>query len=968
MLDELADSSGDTFSDLGSMIRKRGTGEAHRRPVALRPVSAEEASRIRQREEAAKLYAQLQAVNKFREKVRKVESEVASLTPFSHLVSEFFDAKYFALDYELFRCARFSGDLGREFRLLKFSREVANIGLRVSAFSDAFRELVHELNEEFIRPRVSARKKVDRLLNSAHLAEKKYRNLQDLFLTIHTRGRLMSQILESLANDRGVPSERRETYRALRVKQIDVDRTLVKAGHYFRTFYLIRKELEGPFGASSLTRLLSQYAHVPPDMRARSKTWAPSIKALIGPNINQRKYAPSYIMRRFYMRRLSKSYSARDPRLNIFWRQLDALAPFELNWVASNYMSNEIMYLFMTLRYPSPGLWSNLDFKARRKHAYDLKSLQKAFDYTRGDIAAELHWLRRLNWLRLKSETKIHNLGGTAFTVRRGLFTPVAPLSQDLSRFDDYIFKTSEYITQTMVLQVITENHMKKWWTPMKVASDRAELHEEEELDDDGKEDDVERQTQSELLPLGAESEPQNNDTSSMKARTRFSVRRAMSSTSSSPLTLRVRDRMKPLFAFKKSSTLSARARGSKTLNDEVITMQAKLNRGTPGNRSKRSAKKWKSAPVSATSELDLRELEELAEKASRSQGQPLRKPKSPKRKPYKVQSNPWKSAGAGNRRRLQSEGSLKDSPSGAQPVPQPNDTAITIGHSRPKRKRFYGPSSSAFPRRCSTVPGIRGGSSADGHSENDFSFVADFSAARTDHNALNSENLESTGSSPDTETAINGFTAQVTGSDDEKTSTPQFWSHNLHKGPGGKGILVHYCKTLENTERIASHFLQSDVVGFDIEWKPQTSSSTASIKDNISLIQLANEERIALFHIALFRPGETLDELVAPSLKAVLESSNITKVGVSIKADCTRVRRYLGINVQGQLELSHLYKLVKYSQSNPKLINKRAVNLSLQVEEHLGLPLYKEDEVRRSDWSRPLDYRQVQCKFIYEY
>lgn len=89
--------------------------------------------------------------------------------------------------------------------------------------------------------------------------------------------------------------------------------------------------------------------------------------------------------------------------------------------------------------------------------------------------------------------------------------------------------------------------------------------------------------------------------------------------------------------------------------------------------------------------------------------------------------------------------------------------------------------------------------------------------------------------------------------------------------------------------------------------------------------------------------------------------------MGVSIKANCTRVRRYLGINVQGQLELSHPYKLVKYSQSNPKLINKRVVNLSLQVEEHLGLPLYKEDEVRRSDWSRALDHRQVQCKFVYE-
>ncbi|CRG89816.1 hypothetical protein PISL3812_06855 [Talaromyces islandicus] len=192
-----------------------------------------------------------------------------------------------------------------------------------------------------------------------------------------------------------------------------------------------------------------------------------------------------------------------------------------------------------------------------------------------------------------------------------------------------------------------------------------------------------------------------------------------------------------------------------------------------------------------------------------------------------------------------------------------------------------------------------------------------------------------------------------------QRDNSAQFWSHKNHKGQSGQGITVHYCRTFESAERVAKLFSESRVIGLDLEWKAQA-LSTAGIKSNLSLLQIADQNRIALFHIALFQT-KNHQELTPPSLKILLESADIVKVGVNIKADCTRVRRYLGIEVQSQLELSHLYKLVKHSQSNPKLINRRVVNLSQQVEEILGLPLYKEDNVRCSDWSRPLSYTQVQ-------
>ncbi|RDK40430.1 ribonuclease H-like protein [Aspergillus phoenicis ATCC 13157] len=193
-----------------------------------------------------------------------------------------------------------------------------------------------------------------------------------------------------------------------------------------------------------------------------------------------------------------------------------------------------------------------------------------------------------------------------------------------------------------------------------------------------------------------------------------------------------------------------------------------------------------------------------------------------------------------------------------------------------------------------------------------------------------------------------------------EDSPTPKFWSHTMLKSPEGKNIIVHYCKTLKSSEEVAQLFLNDKILGLDMEWKAQASAWN-SIQDNVSLIQIANRERIALFHVALFRPGRKLSDLVPPSLKQIIESPDITKLGVSIKADCTRLRKYLKVDAHGIFELSHLHKLVKYCQTNPKLINKRPVNLSEQVEEHLGLPLEKAEDVRCSDWTVSLSYRQVQ-------
>lgn len=193
------------------------------------------------------------------------------------------------------------------------------------------------------------------------------------------------------------------------------------------------------------------------------------------------------------------------------------------------------------------------------------------------------------------------------------------------------------------------------------------------------------------------------------------------------------------------------------------------------------------------------------------------------------------------------------------------------------------------------------------------------------------------------------------------------FWSNNLYRGPENKQILVHYCRTKELAERVLQYFVKEKVVGFDVEWRPYAAFS--SIKKNVSLIQLACEDRIALFHVALFS-GTTAAQLVPPTLKLILESPEIYKVGVAVKGDFSRVTKFLGIEPQGVFELSRLHNLVQFSTTDPNKVTNKLVGLAAQVQQHLQLPLYKggrlvddpEDlyNVRSSDWSMPLNRQQI--------
>lgn len=192
------------------------------------------------------------------------------------------------------------------------------------------------------------------------------------------------------------------------------------------------------------------------------------------------------------------------------------------------------------------------------------------------------------------------------------------------------------------------------------------------------------------------------------------------------------------------------------------------------------------------------------------------------------------------------------------------------------------------------------------------------------------------------------------------QNSNASFWSHTLYKGKEGKKPVVYYCTDFAKAEERAKLFVNEAVLGFDLEWEMHASlkKQPIDIKQNVSLIQIASEDKIGLFQVALFK-GNSVQDLLPPTLRQILESPTIAKTGVNIVGDARRVKACMGVDMQGVFELSYLYTLVKFSARNPEKVNFKLVSLASQVENVLLLPL-KKDSTRTSAWSHRLNTQQT--------
>lgn len=197
-----------------------------------------------------------------------------------------------------------------------------------------------------------------------------------------------------------------------------------------------------------------------------------------------------------------------------------------------------------------------------------------------------------------------------------------------------------------------------------------------------------------------------------------------------------------------------------------------------------------------------------------------------------------------------------------------------------------------------------------------------------------------------------------------EPGTEASYYSHKLYRGPGRLGpnsnVTVHYCRSYETTEKVCQqYFADEPVLGFDLEWLANASSWQGP-RENVSLVQLASPARVALFHVALFKKDPR--NFFPPMLKRILQDPEIIKCGVWITNDFTRLRNFLNLDPRGALELSQFHNLVTFCKLGHKgrKVPKKARRMMEQVEQVLGLPMYKGNDVRTSTWDQPLSLDQV--------
>ncbi|KAK8064875.1 hypothetical protein PG994_007513 [Apiospora phragmitis] len=158
-----------------------------------------------------------------------------------------------------------------------------------------------------------------------------------------------------------------------------------------------------------------------------------------------------------------------------------------------------------------------------------------------------------------------------------------------------------------------------------------------------------------------------------------------------------------------------------------------------------------------------------------------------------------------------------------------------------------------------------------------------------------------------------------------------QWWHYYRYSNTQGHNPALIYCKTKEQSQEAAELFMGSPVVGFDMEW-PGTPTSAPGSR--------TNEGRIALFHIALHQ-GDTVDDLIAPALRAILESPAISKVGVGVmNADFARLMQFFRLEPKGAFELSHLHNLVHYGDEEYDMITTKLLTYAAD-DAYAGFMLY---------------------------
>lgn len=839
------------------------------------------------------------------------------------------------------------------------------------------RNLIYLVETDYLQPRKSARANLDAQLEYSEMLQEEYRRLQKKGFAVRDGAIEIQRALLRLAHT-GIPGGPKFVAMAHSLKANMV--ATAQVAHLYRSFWYRSRGSQDPLKAAG--------EHVPKKViqyNVQGSPWEISTAMLLDkPPVLKRTIEKAHTLpaRRlwFYYRKWRRGpKTTRCLPENRYLRQLDVMAPFDILGFMQREIFSETYYLIGSLQGTYGPMWDGLSPSEAMQSAHQIFDWATKYRQAQKDFSAELSMYRNINWIRLQTEEKLEDLGLPSMQ-EQGFFHLPRLLSQDQSLFGSYVNSLVSISINSWWVGTILNTNQESWvssaalvkpfWIRMgKLIRHRERIMNTPGIQNLGSETTIRkplRRRRRQKLRSTSKAAAQSHDKSTARyphgqpakiVRKDQDKKPDIHNSPSNKAQESTESRRIP-FAAAMSKVMASFWAKKETNTEQRASSKISFDAYTPDNKRTAESKKW-NADKKPTNPVW---------SANSASSEPSGKHRSTVNDPFASLKYAQAHAETSrkNVRREASDADLDVPVNKLQSLAEldakrdssPSTPAVPVARRTSGRKTFRAYSRRVIKRSYCTDSRVTHANAQDcSHGR-----LEDQSAA-THVPSIRTITEDIVCSAKD-ELSSTQLSSSVLNDKVKPEVTRSFWTHSDQRAPNGQKIVVHYCKTLESTEEVSKLFLNSKVIGFDMEWKAQA-FATDTIQNNLSVIQIANEDRIALFQIALFKPARGLEDFVAPTLRRILESPDITKVGVAIKADSTRLRKFLGIEARSIFELSHLFKLVKHGQANPKLVNKRSVNLSEQMEEHFGLPLEKSEDVRCGDWTRSLNYRQVQCEYL---
>lgn len=145
----------------------------------------------------------------------------------------------------------------------------------------------------------------------------------------------------------------------------------------------------------------------------------------------------------------------------------------------------------------------------------------------------------------------------------------------------------------------------------------------------------------------------------------------------------------------------------------------------------------------------------------------------------------------------------------------------------------------------------------------------------------------------------------------------------------------IHMVKTHSEIEFAIRILTNARFIGFDTESKPTFTKD--AISDGPHVVQFATMEHAFIVQLGATNPTEFL--------KSIVESTEIIKVGFGLKSDRGPLRKKLGLQLMGSIDLAHEVRKLGYRE---------AVGAKAAVAIVLAQRLQKSKSTTTSNWALP--------------